>query len=196
MLVSGLGIDAGSAGWPMRMEMMAAMLSLEAMLLLGPADAGAAPAPGAPDGYESLVKRFADWRADPPGPAPLQHLGQPRRGLRHRDGGAGHWGRPFRRQPAQPRARLHHGGPARRPRDRRVARAEQRMEPGAGGALRLREDAARVVPPRRRPRLVRAAPLYAAAGLRHQLSHGQGARREPAGGARERAGRRLHHAGL
>ncbi len=63
MLVSGLGIDAGSAGWPMRMEMMAAMLSLEAMLLLGPADAGAAPAPGAPDGYESLVKRFADWRA-------------------------------------------------------------------------------------------------------------------------------------
>lgn len=63
MPVSGLGIDAGSAGWPMRMEMMAAMLSLEAMLLLGPADAGAAPAPGAPDGYESLVKRFADWRA-------------------------------------------------------------------------------------------------------------------------------------
>jgi hypothetical protein len=45
--------------------MMAAMLSLEAMLLLGPADevAGGAPAPGAPDGYESLVQLFADWRA-------------------------------------------------------------------------------------------------------------------------------------
>ncbi len=66
MVVSGLGIgpEPPRGGW-MRVGMMAAMLSLEAMLLLGPADevAGAAPAPAAPDGYESLLTLFADWRA-------------------------------------------------------------------------------------------------------------------------------------
>src|SRR5438034_11434562 len=45
------------------MGMMPAMLSLKAVLLLGPAEAGAAPARGAPDGYEGLVALFADWRA-------------------------------------------------------------------------------------------------------------------------------------
>src|SRR5260370_4911502 len=57
MLVSGPGIghEPPRRG-PMRMGTMAAVLSLTAMVLPGRAD-------GAPDGYETLVQLFTDWRA-------------------------------------------------------------------------------------------------------------------------------------
>ncbi len=51
---------------------------------------------------KARMQRRAPPEPDPADPVALQHLGQPGRGLRHRDGGAGDGGGPLRRQPAQP----------------------------------------------------------------------------------------------